>query len=66
MSHFADRQTEKVNSKWENVKNSVHEAKLDLKDRVMNEHIKNYERNVDSKVKAFNDKVDNAPEAIYR
>lgn len=48
------------------MKNSVHEAKLDLKDRVINERIKNYERNVDSKVKAFNDKVDNAPEAIYR
>jgi len=41
------------------MKSNVSEAKQDLKDRILNEKVRAYERNVHSKVKSFNDGVDN-------
>jgi len=65
MTNFAERQTDKVDKKWEDMKTSVNEAKQDFKDRVLSEKNKAYERHVYSKVKAFNDGVDDINQNMY-
>ena len=58
MQNYIDRQNKRIDNKLENVKNNMRDAKEDLKDRILNEKVRAYERNVHSKVKAFNDGVD--------
>lgn len=37
MANFAERQTDKTDKKWEDMKTSVNSAKQDFKDRVLSE-----------------------------